>query len=107
MKPVTVQHAVEVLNEALEADPDALRRIINHRVRCSDKLAEHPTIQVGPSSDASPHLDQVVGALGLLNGIFGISEDGDGFIHAIMDAAGNIRGFAVKASRPPSVRPWR
>ena len=90
MKSVTVQHAVDVLNDALEADPDAVRHIIDHRVPCSNALAVHPTIQVGMNPD------QVVGALGLLNGIFGTSEDGDGFIHAIMDAAGNIRGFAVK-----------
>lgn len=89
MKSVTVQQAVEVLNEALEADAEAVSNIINHRVPCSKKMLDHPTIQCGADPD-------IVGALGLLNGIFGVAEDNSGFIQAVMDAAGNIRGFTVK-----------
>ena len=41
-----VAHAITVLNEALERDPEAISCLINLRVDCNDRLAAHQTIQV-------------------------------------------------------------
>jgi len=52
---------VGVLNEALEADPKAIQDLVNHRVKCNEKLADHPDIQVNMESE--------VGLLGIVCGI--------------------------------------
>ncbi len=53
---------IQTLNEAFEADPNAINALITMRVPCNQKLADHPTIQVGGNPD-------VVGMLGVINGI--------------------------------------
>ena len=40
--PDPVTHAVNVLNDVLERDPEAITRLINLRVDCNDRLAAHP-----------------------------------------------------------------
>ncbi len=67
--PVT--QAVEVLNQALSRDPEAITQLVNMRVACNDDLAAHPTIRTG--FYAGEHR---VGVLGLLNGALGISPSG-------------------------------
>ncbi len=52
---------VNILNEALKLDRVAIQSLIEHRVPCSKKLADHPNIIV---QDA-----YTVGALGVINGI--------------------------------------
>lgn len=103
--------AVEVLNEALRADPVAMRRAIFHRIECNDKLGDHPTIQCGvrKRTDAnyppgteftkSEWAEKVttVGALGLINGLFGVHPAGHGFICVVVDddKAGTILRFEL------------
>ena len=67
-----VKRAVEILNEALELDAQAITRLINMRVDCKKALAAHPTIQVS-------RYDKIhrVGVLGLINGAIGNSPTGD------------------------------
>lgn len=57
------QKAVDVLNEALKADRQAVTLLLLNRVGCNEKLAAHPTIQV--LDNAGP----AVGILGIINGI--------------------------------------
>ena len=52
---------VELLNEALKADPKTMQALIDHRIKCNDALANHPDIQVNKKSE--------VGILGIINGI--------------------------------------
>ena len=40
------RHMVDVLNDALGRDFEAIRLLIEHRMPCNDALTEHPTIQV-------------------------------------------------------------
>ena len=42
-----VTKALQVLNEALQLDPEAVTRLVNLRVECNPGLAAHQTIQVG------------------------------------------------------------
>jgi len=72
---VTAQEVVDLLNEALELDHDAMRMISCFRVLCNEKLQEHSTIQVRE--------DNSVSILGLLNGVFGVNENGGGCIAAV------------------------
>jgi hypothetical protein len=73
----TVQDAIRVLNEALAAEPAAVRKIFACRPDTSGGLNEHPTIQVGPTG--------AISALGLINGIFGVDSDDCGYIAAEYD----------------------
>ena len=67
-----VTHAVAVLNEALERDPEAVSRLINVRVDCNDRMAAHPTIQVADYGGGV----HKVGILGLLNAALADSPSG-------------------------------
>jgi len=77
---VTVDEAVSALNTMLEADPEAMTKLVHRRVPCNERLADHPTCQVGGGEDGP----WVVGLLGILNGIFG-RENGAGHIAALID----------------------
>lgn len=85
---------IERLN-ALISDPDVCKdvsRLIEQRVPCSQKTAEHPTIQVNSGAR-----NRTVGFLGLLNGIVGVLPDGPhqgwGFIMAVIDDNGQFVRF--------------
>ena len=76
-----VQQAVRVLNEALEADADAMVALMAVEVSVNQSLAEHPSIQVGWSElDPSNTRSYVLRPLGLINGLFGVDKDDWGFI---------------------------
>lgn len=87
---VTVDEVIDLLNDALGDDPDAMQALVETRVPCNQKLADHPTIQVGTveplvifNTKESEEIPQYrVGLLGILNGIFGIGESGSGQIAA-------------------------
>jgi hypothetical protein len=62
--------AVEAMNQALKDDPEAIQKLLDFRVPCNEKLANHPTVQVRQEADGTFS----VGALGLLNGVLGESQ---------------------------------
>ena len=62
-----VDEVVDLLNDALALDPDAITNLIDSRVECNIGLANHPTIQVNGYSQPGKYL---VGPLGLLSAIF-------------------------------------
>ena len=72
---VTIDDVVELLNDAVDKDPEAIYKLAVNRVPCNAMLADHPTIQVGKFGD-----EYKVGLIGILNGIFGIADDGFGAI---------------------------
>jgi hypothetical protein len=83
------RQAVDVLNRALAEDPEAMRRLMSEAyVPCNRALADDPTIQV--------HTEKVevggalgdffsVGALGLINGIIGVRQNGCGYVAAVFN----------------------
>jgi len=78
---VTIEEAIEVLNEAVALDAGAMQALIAARVECNRELGDHETIQVG-----NYHKTGVlkVGLLGILNGFFGVDDrDLSGAIAAI------------------------
>ena len=70
-----IDNAISVLNEALKLDREAVSNLLTYRVKCNAQLANHNTIQVGIVDETC-----MVGMMGLINGLFGIDEDGFGFI---------------------------
>lgn len=88
MEPV--DKAIQVLNEALEQDSNAIHALIRHRVVCNAALADHRSIQVGQYTDSKLFH---VGLLGIINGIFGITPTGRGLIEMVVDDDGTILRF--------------
>ena len=82
LQPRTANDAVQVLNEALALDAPAVARLISCRVPCNLALAAHPTIVVGADHSGGPDM---VGLIGVLNGIFGDPEEAQGPIAVVMD----------------------
>ena len=79
--PPGVTQAIKVLNEALEADPEAIKQLLFHRVSTNVGMAEHPTIQVhGP-----PEGGYTLGILGLINGLLGAWPDTWGYVCVEVD----------------------
>lgn len=92
IKPsVTPDDAIALLNELLVLDPAGTAILIGSRQQVNDGVAIHPTIQVQAGPDGTFFL----GLLGVLNGLFGILDDGTGRgpITAIYDEAGNLERF--------------
>ena len=86
---ITVQDACDLLNELLKLDYDCTQGLVSYRQRCNESVASHPTIQVQQlKDDEYPK----VGIIGILNGMFGIRDDGMGAICFEIDN-GKILGF--------------
>lgn len=67
-----ISDAVDLLNDVLERDRDAITRLINTRIDCNESLASHATVKVQKFGDTYR-----IGVLGLLNGALGGSPSGD------------------------------
>lgn len=57
---------MDLLNDGLRLDQQAMQGLIDTRVPCNQALANHPTIRVRPGHS--------VGLLGIINGILGKIE---------------------------------
>ena len=87
---MSAKEVVEFLNELLEIDPFAMNALFNIRVFCNTKLADHETVQVlGVEGGVGS-----VGFIGILNGMFGVDEDGWGIIAADL-TDGKINRFEL------------
>jgi len=70
---VSLDETIAYLNELIKTDRVAMAALIANRVPCNQALADHPTVQVN-----AQHGGYLVGMLGILNGLFGIHENGRG-----------------------------
>lgn len=86
----SAQQAVDVLNQALEADPKAIQQLFDFRVPVSDAVADHESIMVRTKQGKHS-----LGFLGLLNGILGLNEKGTGPVIAEIDDNGMIERFRL------------
>lgn len=75
---ISIDEVIEFLNSLLIYDRQAIQNLINIRVFCNKELAEHPTIQTLKEEGY-----YYVGMVGILNGLFGIRENGFGTLAAI------------------------
>lgn len=82
------RRAVEVLNRALKKDPVAINFLFSNRERLRAEgtpLKDDETIQVRKRTNPEGEVYYTVGALGVINGLFGIKEDGYGLIFAVCE----------------------
>jgi len=85
---MTPDDAIELLNDINKRDPSVLPALVNYRVACNERLALHPTVQVGKAGDGKME----VGLLGIINGLFDVRWNGWGQIavEATTDADGEV-----------------
>lgn len=76
---VSIDETVDFLNELLKTDPLAIHSLFSMRTSCNEELADHPTVQVGTIGTSTYH---IVGLIGIINGLFGVDDDGVGHIIA-------------------------
>lgn len=91
-KTVDLQNVVDFLNGLLAADRRAIQELISTKVKCNEKLAFHPTVQViitGPDKYET-------GILGVLNGLFGIDEKGESYIMAVFSENNVLKEFRLR-----------
>ena len=98
---VNIQEVVNLLNEALALDYDAISKLVENRVSCNKAIADHPTIQVrydrGTKTGGGAYL---VGMLGMINGLFDADSEGNGSIVAVYgDDNGEVNHFGNKIIR--------
>ena len=86
---ITLEETINFLNQLVACDQETVTRLIETRVPCSQALADHPTVQV----QAYDNQPLVVGILGILNGLFGVDEEGWGAITATFDNNKNLLFF--------------
>jgi hypothetical protein len=78
---VLANRIIDILNECLAIDPNAIHNLIEFRTPTNQALADHPSVQVN-AEGAVP----VVGMLGILNGIVGVIPGSEiGYITAVFD----------------------
>jgi hypothetical protein len=86
---VSIEDAIAYLNELLDLDAKAMGAMIGSGVPCNDALRDHPTALVlatGPTGSNAR-----IGILGLLNGLFGVRDDGLGEISAVFESDKLVR----------------
>lgn len=85
---------VKYLNELFEADSEAVKKLVEHRVDTNQSMMDHDTVCVMVDNDengnpANPQL----GLLGVINGLVGISKSGWHYIAAEFDEEGSLHRF--------------
>jgi len=88
-KEITVNNAINCLNEIFKHDPEAVALLVKNRIPCNKALAAHESVQVRENCDGKFS----VGILGILNGLFGADEKGYGPIAAVCEKDGTITSF--------------
>jgi hypothetical protein len=88
---------INFLNELVKVDKEAVKNLVETRVPCSEKLTEHPTVQVLVDENGQ---NPKIGIMGILNGLIGVHESGYGYIAAVYNDYDGFEGFEI----PPQVR---
>ena len=94
---INPQDVCDLLNELLKLDYHCVKTLVSHRVRCNEAIAGHPTVQVQKFIDDE---HPKVGLIGILNGLFGIREDGVGAICCETNESGKIIKFKITPEQP-------
>lgn len=77
---ITPQDVVDLLNDMLAKDRLAVEALMGFHIACNKDLADHPTVQTAGSVIGVTS----VGMLGLLNGLFGVFDEGKKVGHGII-----------------------
>ena len=94
---VKLGEVIDFLNSLLNLDKNAVTALFSARTYCNNKIGAHPTVQIQEEpfsnilafDENDNMLHYTVGILGILNGLFGVFEEGSytgcGPITAIWD----------------------
>lgn len=94
MIKVNIEYVINFLNELTKIDKNAIEKLIECRVLCNEKLAEHESVQVVANMEENAGKSYSVGILGILNGLVGVhDESGWGYIAAVYDDNGKFEKF--------------
>jgi hypothetical protein len=97
-KSVTMKDVVSLLNDCVKRDRECMDKLVNTRVVCNKKLANHNTVQIKRSKNKKGIIYEV-GLLGILNGLFGVDETGWGAISAnsvlLKNGKEKVEGFVI------------
>ena len=96
IESIGLDYTINFLNALVEIDEPAMRALIETRVPCGEAMASHRTVQVQAHDGAEP----VVGVLGILNGLFGVDEEGWGPLTAVFENDGTLACFK---RTPPAI----
>ncbi|HBI37097.1 MAG TPA: hypothetical protein DDY71_05580 [Spirochaetia bacterium] len=83
---ITIDDAINFLNELIALDKDAMTKLVTQRVICNEDMAFHPTVQVGINENR----EYIVGMAGILNGLFGINTNKYGYITFVFEDDGKL-----------------
>ncbi len=90
------QIVVNFLNEIHAIDPTVLPALIGMRVPCNETLANHPSIQCEKKRDERNGNEEYrVGLMGILNGLVGIRDYGNGYLAYVVENGERISGFRL------------
>jgi hypothetical protein len=87
------QEVIVYLNEVVALDPEAVHQLCEHRIPSNKKLAKHPTTQI--SYEETDSAQEVVGLLGILNGLVGVRPDQHGYITAVYGDNQKLQSFEL------------
>jgi len=90
MPSLDLDKVIEILNELVQTDHDAIKNLIETRVPCNDELKNHETVQVQCDKNGD---NPEVGLLGILNGLIGKHDNCWGYLAAEMEDGGKLLGF--------------
>lgn len=90
---ISIAETVEYLNSLLAADPLAMRAMLRTLTICNNTLAEHPSAQVWDCGDTA-----AIGLMGVINGLFGIDDNGWGAIAYCIDDESQVTAFVRRVS---------
>lgn len=102
VNPLTLEQAIQKLNELLVIDQKAITFLMDTRVLCSTELANYPDVQTVGVHMGDSYARYEVGVLGILNALFGSYSEGEregwGPICAVYDN-GNLIRFEITPNK--------
>jgi hypothetical protein len=81
-----------MLNDLLELDAEAIQKLVEARVPCNEQIASHPTVSVRAYCNDG-EIGSGVGMLEVINGAFGVDDEGRGPITAEFNDDGTLLRF--------------
>jgi len=110
LKPsITPQNVCDLLNELLELDHACIEALFLRREFCNSSIANHSTVMVQETqSESGSEASSQLGVVGIINGMFGVREDGMGAIcfETEPDSTGTERIVKFKFTPPAESRVW-
>lgn len=103
---VSIDEVIDLLNEIIDLDNNAVNELVNNRVQCSEALAKHPFVQVIASFKGKDK-EYCLGLIGIINGFFGVDDNVCGAIAAYFNSKGELISFRRYDKDAPTSNPLK